>query len=818
LPRKKWIVGGIAAVLVALAAVCVLLVVQADEAATLRREVEQSYKERLVLEQVLSLHQDVETGGRGFLLTGNPSFLEPFDRAIPEIALKLDDAARLGEAARDPQRLARLRAHSAGKIAFVSNTVELAKAGRNADAVASTRSGRGKALMDQIRAEIERLQRDEQASLAASAQRFGHAQQRLRDTAIALLVGLMALLCIASAVIVRATREREQALAKVSDLSRRRAAILNAAMDGIFILNPSGSIEAVNMTGARMFGYREDELLRRDIGMLFASNPPVGQVAAYLRQMNLQDGAPGHLQEIPGRCKDGTPIAADVAISAVELVDGVHYVAMVRDMSERRKIDRLKAEFVASVSHELRTPLTSIAGSLGLLAAGRAGELPPAANRLVGIANNNAERLVRLINDILDIEKIDAGRMSFDNRNLDLDTVLATALEANTPYAERLGVQLELAADSAGARVWADPDRLQQALANLISNAAKFSPKGSAVRIVLTSSERMHRISVADSGPGIDPAFANRIFNRFAQADSSDARERGGTGLGLSIVREIATRLGGSVSYDSVPGHGATFHLDLPRASEGKIPAGARILVCEADAAVGAALAHALGQQGFSCDVAASASEARERLDPWGHRLVLIDSALPGGAIALIRELCAAHPQLPILMMSAEAGSGAIAADALQVAEWLPKPVPLDRIVTAVDRLLAAAPRGRLPRVLHVDDDPDLIRVVAEAFAGKAEMLAAEGIGAARAVLAKGPPDAAILDLGLADGSGLELLPELASTAGGPVPVVVFSAQDSDPLVAARVHGFLTKSQASLDTLVRAVGNLARGEAAGDSR
>jgi hypothetical protein len=212
----------------------------------------------------------------------------------------------------------------------------------------------------------------------------------------------------------------------------------------------------------------------------------------------------------------------------------------------------------------MRTPLTSISGSLGLLKGGAAGELPERAMRLITIAHSNSERLVRLINDILDIEKIESGKMNFALQPVELGAALEQAIEANRGFADNLNVQLVLEPVAEPALTLADPDRLTQVITNLLSNAAKFSPPGEAVSIGLATQADRHRITVADRGPGIPDEFRSRIFSKFAQADASDTRAQGGTGLGLSIVREIVTRLGGSVGFEARDGGGTVFHVDLP--------------------------------------------------------------------------------------------------------------------------------------------------------------------------------------------------------------------------------------------------------------
>lgn len=793
---------------IALASVGYLLVAQARNAVTLRQAVEVSFDRRLRLERILSLHQDIETSSRGYALTGKTEFLEPYRKAEPRIIPEFDELDRIDGENPANSRLQELRRLSDLKRAFVRDTITHRRLANAAE------WDEGKHRMDAIRAEIARLQRDESGRLATLSARSTTAQNQVMTSAIAILGLLTALLTITGIVIVRTISDRARALENVADLSRRRKAVLDAAMDGIFILNPSGTIESVNRMGARMFGYDETELVRRDVGMLFATPTPIGKAAAYLRQMNLREGEPGELQEIAGRSRDGNIMAADVAMSAVALADGIHYVAIVRDMSERKKIERMKAEFVASVSHELRTPLTSIAGALGLLVGGAAGSLPDRAARLIAIAKNNADRLVRLINDILDIEKIDAGRMVFDNRILRLDEIVGASIEANRAYAERLGVHLAAKTDASEALVWADPDRLMQVLANLISNAAKYSPQGETVEVEVIPGPTTHRISVCDKGPGISAEFATRIFNRFAQADSSDTRQKDGTGLGLAIVREITQRLGGKVSYDSTPGKGAKFHIDLPAARADKQPdQRERVLLCEHDADTASTLAKALAQNGLHCDIVASAAQAIEASEQTTYRVILVDSNLPsGGGIALVRSL-RAQPALrdtTVLMISAEAERGAIGSDALRIAEWLFKPLSLDLVIDAVNRAIEHLPAGQLPRVLHIEDDPDIVQLVNEAFDGKANLHSADSIEGARKLIADGNLDLVILDLGLSDGSGLELLPDLAQTPTGPLPVIVFSAQDADPEVAARVQAYLTKSHTPIEQLVRTVIRLAR--------
>lgn len=232
----------------------------------------------------------------------------------------------------------------------------------------------------------------------------------------------------------------------------------------------------------------------------------------------------------------------------------------------QQELNRIKDEFMATTSHELRTPLTSIAGSLGLLIAGAAGDIPEKAKRLIEIACSNSKRLVGLVNDILDMDKLASGNMHLDTIPLEVAEVLTEAVQANSGFASKHGVQLVGEPLEASFIILGDRHRLLQVLTNLISNAVKFSPETGTVIVSAHQFDNGKvRITVADRGRGIPEEFRKRIFTRFAQADASDARDKGGTGLGLAIVKELVTRMGGEISFDTILGYGTSFHMDFPR-------------------------------------------------------------------------------------------------------------------------------------------------------------------------------------------------------------------------------------------------------------
>jgi signal transduction histidine kinase len=237
-----------------------------------------------------------------------------------------------------------------------------------------------------------------------------------------------------------------------------------------------------------------------------------------------------------------------------------------RYATERKRLERLKDEFVSTVSHELRTPLTSIAGSLGLLMGSAAGTLSEPAGRLLEIAHNNSQRLVRLVNDILDIEKLESGHAVFDFKRVEVKSLVEQTAGSLRGYAEGHRVKIRIEAMATANQVRADSDRLAQVITNLLSNAIKFSPPDSEViaTIEQEAGSDFVRISVRDRGLGIQSDFKSRIFERFAQADATNARRKGGTGLGLSIAKQIVDRLGGEIGFADAPGGGTIFHIELP--------------------------------------------------------------------------------------------------------------------------------------------------------------------------------------------------------------------------------------------------------------
>jgi signal transduction histidine kinase len=239
-------------------------------------------------------------------------------------------------------------------------------------------------------------------------------------------------------------------------------------------------------------------------------------------------------------------------------------VEIARDITENKRQEQLKNEFIATVSHELRTPLTSIQGALGVLASGPADPLPDRVKRMIAIALDNCRRLVRIVNDILDIERMESGLMTLVRKPVELRGLIAQAVQASQSAAEDHHVAIRIESPRDPITIMTDPDRLAQVLANLLSNAIKFSPPDGEVVVGVEQADQCARIHVRDHGPGIPQEYRHRIFDKFVQVDATDQRRRGGTGLGLSIARQIVLQLNGTIDFETGAGCGTTFTIALP--------------------------------------------------------------------------------------------------------------------------------------------------------------------------------------------------------------------------------------------------------------
>lgn len=354
-------------------------------------------------------------------------------------------------------------------------------------------------------------------------------------------------------------RHRMEEALRASEAFAR--AVMDHMLEGLVIVDEASTIVSVNREAERMFGYRREELIGRHVRVLLPDGrqPDADEFLRAARHR-----AMGRITEWQARRKNGQVFPVELALFAFDSSGRRFFAGNLRDLSGREEVERLKAEFVATVSHELRTPLTAIRGALGLLAGGRVGPLSEDARQAAHVAERNALRLMTLINDILDLERLEQGRVDMQFGDVRLADVLQRAVETIGPVAAQHGVTLDVPATEA--RVWGDGDRLTQVVVNLLSNAVKFSPRSSTVTVTAAESVHWVEVRVTDQGRGVPPAYRDVIFERFRQVSASDAREKGGSGLGLAIAKSIVDRHGGLIGVDSEEGRGSTFWFRVPPA------------------------------------------------------------------------------------------------------------------------------------------------------------------------------------------------------------------------------------------------------------
>ena len=619
--------------------------------------------------------------------------------------------------------------------------------------------------------------------------------------------------------------DRMRAEAALAEQAGHTQTILDNMVDGLITIDARGIVHSFNPAAERIFGHAADAVIGRNVNMLMPS-PHREAHDGYLRNYQTTGVARiiGIGREVEGQRRDGSLFPMELAVSEITQHGQPLYVGMVRDISERKRMERMKSEFVSTVSHELRTPLTSISGALGLIAGGALGQLPEQARQMVGIAHKNSQRLTHLINDLLDMEKIAAGKLHFDMQVQPLMPIVQHALDSHRTYGTERRVALALKGEATAAELRVDSQRLMQVLANLLSNAIKFSPEGGEVEVVVRALGGKVRVAVVDHGPGIPASFRSRIFEKFSQADASDTRQKGGTGLGLAITRELVERMGGTIGFDSVEGEGATFWVEFPRELAGQ-PAAAegvldtsvaadapRILVVEDEADIAQLLSLMLTRAGYRVDIALSGREALAALQDSAYAALSLDLMLPDvSGLEIIRQVrqCPDTADLPIVVVSAkmEEGRLAISGD-FSAIDWLAKPFDENRLLAVVQGLLSQAGAAN-PRVLHVEDDDDLYQVVRSMVGERFDFARATSLREALERVSREHFDVVILDIGLPDGSGWDLLPDIRARQPD-ARIVILSGADTTADEARRVEAVLLKSQVSPKELIDALGSRIR--------
>jgi PAS domain S-box-containing protein len=585
-------------------------------------------------------------------------------------------------------------------------------------------------------------------------------------------------------------RSQERGRAEV--LYRQQEILLDAVADGICGVDRHGLISFANPAAARLLGTPAVSLSGRQVHDVLHGAAPAnrqcGEECALKRAVSRQAAASGEDHIFHG---DGTSFAAEYALTPI--LEKGHFSGSVlsfRDISQRNALDRLKDEFISTVSHELRTPLTSIRGALGLLSSGILGEVNEKATNLLRIALTNSDRLVRLINDILDLERIQSGREPLSFRPIELSDIVKQSIGDMQPVADAAGVQL--LHDTSKVQIDADPDRMLQVLTNLLSNAVKFSQPNSTVSIMLRPGVSGVTLSVIDHGRGIPADKLEAVFGRFQQVDASDSRQKGGSGLGLAICRTIVLQHSGRIWAERNPIRGSTFRVFLPYhpvpletpAAEPDHEAGSGTVVlagASADARMRIALP--LARHGYRVIETVTVEQTIAAAHN-GVEAILLDTSLDGmngwEILPLLRRLDP-EARTPVVLLSvdnSQSSSGLPNGQPPGVAGWVARPLNEDALLGELTRVLCGP--GEKARVLVVEDDRDLAGVIGGVFSR--ETIAVElahSLDEALEKCFKFQPHLLVLDIGLPDGDGFNVVDWLRQHESlARLPLVVYSGRD----------------------------------------
>jgi signal transduction histidine kinase/DNA-binding response OmpR family regulator len=608
------------------------------------------------------------------------------------------------------------------------------------------------------------------------------------------------------------TAAREKAGRALAESEARTRAITDSVAEALMLIAPDGRVLAANRTFSTLFGVPADRVIHHHVRDV---RPIAEQIFAQPQAVFDAFAPPdvGEHQDVTDA--DDPPVVEQVWPAHRELqirqrpvaLDGspLGRLFIFRDVTHEREVDRMKTEFVALVSHELRTPLTSIKGFTDLVLDGDAGEIEDEAREYLEIVKSNADRLVALVNDLLDISRLESGRVQLKLEDVDLAEVVAIVTRTLSEMISAKHQSLAVDVDPALPPVRADRDKTIQVVTNYLSNAYKYTPAGGDIRAKVSRDGTHARVAVTDTGYGIAPEDQERLFTRFYRVDNSDTREIGGTGLGLSIVKAFVELQGGEVGVESERGKGSTFSFTVPLSvvAASSVPdrrldreverpsaatpvaavpsPSAAILLVEDDPDIARLIATQLEQAGYEADTVTSAEAALDRLRTVLPDLIATDIRLPGmDGFALIEQL-SANPrtrEIPVLVITVHDDDPRGVRLGVTM---LPKPIDQDELLTAVASLLHEADATSHGSVLIVEADADDRRKLGAALEQHGlTVVEAEDGEAGLAASRKLRPGVILMDLRVPNLSDLAMLRELhASPETASIPVIMMTGSDA---------------------------------------
>jgi PAS domain S-box-containing protein len=768
-----------------------LTYLKSEQLISAMRWVSHTSEVRSRLEHMNSAMRTLEAVQRGYIITGDERFLTEYPqwvRRINSLVDEVDEMTKDNEA--QQQRISELRPVLAQKLQFSQASIDLRKKSGEQSASQLISGLEGQRYGERMTRLISAMEDEEYSLLKQRERELGVA----RDATILTLAILVVLAFVMFFLIIwlvrNYSREQELAQSVLKDRESRLTAILSSMGEGVYQLDTDGRLVYLNSAAEEMLGYKLENVKGQNMHELIHSREPEGAVKAGEDCPLLKVLKSGELVEIDSDAflrADATFLPVRCS-GAPMLVDGkvIGAVVSFQDITHTKAAQKRVSEFYSTVSHELRTPLTSIRAALGLLEGGVVGSLSDKALQLVHIARTESDRLIRLINDILDIRKIEAGKLELTRELIPVEELVKSVVEANRSAANQAGVELVAKIECSG-DVTADHDRIIQVLTNLVSNAVKFSPKNSEVIIRAERKRSNFRFSVTDVGSGIHPDEIHKLFGWFQQLDSSDTRPKGGTGLGLAISKGIIEQHGGTIGVDSEYGQGSTFWIELPARDTASLQLDrkaattkpARVLLIEDDARLCDLVSATVAQYGYEMLAAGSIEEAEKFLQAENvPDVILLDISLPDGDGLELMQKIRKEPltkNIPIVILTGKQPELDVYAEPLLI-DWITKPFDEERLLKA----LRLAIRGLRPaKVLIVEDDDSTRQVLVQQLAqlGVSPIEAPDGAAAIQMVRNENP-DLIILDIGIPAPDGFDVVKILRQEKSQKTPLLVYTSRD----------------------------------------
>lgn len=558
----------------------------------------------------------------------------------------------------------------------------------------------------------------------------------------------------------------------------------------VIVTDESGVIKFTNKNTENFFDCKQNDYINKNLN-------------EFLSTANIEEMQDSIKYDFKTSNNEGHILYLKLERKTIKHNNELYYIFTLLDETQNKEAEKLKNQFVSMISHELRTPLTSIRGALGLVSSGVLGTLPDKVKELVDIAGSNSIRLVNIINDILDLEKIKAGKMEFNFNKYPLIELINETVDFNKGYAAQYNVEYKVVQNIDKELVNVDKDRFIQVLTNLLSNAAKFSIKNEKVIISVDRNNYMLRVSVTNKGAGIPEEAHSKIFESFSQVKNSGVRRKDGTGLGLSISKSIMQKMGGNIGFSSIVNQETTFYFELPEAhlkNNNK-----NILICEDDQTTAHYIQKMFQIQGYHADVAYNAKQAQDYLAQKEYYLMTLDIILPDkNGLILLNEIKNNEKtkKLPVIVISALDEDFVESDIKHEAVAWIEKSFDSKKLEKTITEIMYKKHTDKI-KILHVEHDEDISKIVSLTLSENANVTNITTLAEAERIIDELVFDLIIIDYKFPNGTCEQLIDKIKISPNQDANLVILSAYEINPSIAEKVNMVICKTKVSNEQLLK---------------